>query len=104
MTAPPPIGGPIRSIKEHTGEGGGGRTPIAARGLSLKDAATYAGCATTAAFKDWVRRGIMPKPIPGTHRYDRKAIDAALDRMSGLSPIVPEQTEYGAWKEREGAA
>jgi hypothetical protein len=32
-----------------------------------------------------VRKGIMPTPLPGTHRYDRKAIDAALDRLSGLS-------------------
>jgi hypothetical protein len=77
---------------------------VTPRGLSLEEAAAYAGCRTTSAFKDWVRKGIMPKPIPGTHRYDRKAIDSALDRMSGLSPTVPEQSDYGAWKQREGAA
>jgi hypothetical protein len=26
----------------------------------------------------------MPGPIPGTHKWDRKAIDASLDRLSGL--------------------
>jgi hypothetical protein len=74
------------------------------RGLSLEKAAAYAGCQTVSAFKDWVRKGIMPKAIPGTHRYDRKAIDSALDRMSGLSPTVPEPSEYEAWKQRESAA
>jgi hypothetical protein len=76
--------------------------PIA-RGLTISEAAIYAGCKTQTAFRSWVRKGIMPGPIPGTHRYDRKAIDSALDRMSGLSPTV-EQTAYGAWKQRAGAA
>lgn len=74
------------------------------RGLTLEQAAQYAGCQTVAAFRDWQRKGIMPGPIPGTHRFDRKAIDAALDRLSGLSPTVPEQSPYEAWKARAGAA
>lgn len=36
------------------------------------------------AFDDWVRRGIVPKAMAGTTRWDRKAIDRALDRRSGL--------------------
>jgi hypothetical protein len=80
------------------------KSSIEPRGLTLEDATAYAGCRTVSAFKDWVRRGIMPGPIPGTHRYDRKAIDSALDRMSGLTPTVSEQSSYGAWKQREGAA
>lgn len=76
----------------------------AARGLSAGEAAQYVGCRTVAAFRTWVRKGIMPRPIPGTHRYDRKAIDSALDRMSGISPTVAEVSEYGAWrKQREDA-
>jgi hypothetical protein len=54
------------------------------RGLSRKDAAAYAGCDSISAFKNWIRRGILPGPIPGTHRWDRKAIDRALDKASGL--------------------
>ena len=73
------------------------------RGLSIEQAAVYAGCKTVSAYRDWVRKGIMPGPIPGTHRYDRKAIDAALDRKSGLSAQL-EVSAYGAWKQREGAA
>lgn len=77
---------------------------IEPRGLTLDQAAAYAGCATVSAFRDWIRKGIMPGPIPGTHRFDRKAIDAALDRLSGLSTTVPEQSPYEAWKTREGAS
>jgi hypothetical protein len=57
------------------------------RGLSRKDAAAYAGCDTLSAFNNWIRRGILPGPIPGTHRWDRKAIDWALDKASGLEKI-----------------
>jgi hypothetical protein len=70
------------------------------RCLTVEAAAIYAGCRTVSAFRDWVRRGIMPGPLPGTHRYDRKAIDAALDRLSGLAPTIAEVSEYEAWKHR----
>jgi hypothetical protein len=72
----------------------------APRGLTVETAAAYAGCKTVSAFRDWVRKGIMPRPLPGTHRYDRKAIDVALDRMSGLSATMTEPSEYAAWKQR----
>jgi hypothetical protein len=72
------------------------------RGLSIDAAAAYAGCKTVSAFRAWVRRGIMPGPITGTHVYDRKAIDSVLDRMSGLSPTVSEPSAYEGWKQREG--
>jgi hypothetical protein len=73
------------------------------RGLAKGDAAAYCGCESLSAFDDWVRRGIVPGPIPGTHRWDRKAIDAALDRASGL---VTNQQEslYVAWKKSAGQA
>jgi len=51
---------------------------------SKQQAAAYAGCESRSAFNDWVRRGFMPRPIPGTRKWDRKAIDAALDRLTGL--------------------
>ena len=56
------------------------------RGLSKTDAAAYCGCDSISAFDDWIRRGIVPGPIPGTHKWDRKAIDRALDKLSGISP------------------
>lgn len=54
------------------------------RGLSREQAAEYCGCDTVDAFDEWVKKGIVPGPIPGTRRWDRKAIDRALDRRSGL--------------------
>jgi hypothetical protein len=66
------------------------------RGLSRKDAAAYAGCDSLSAFNNWIRRGILPGPIPGTHRWDRKAIDWALDKASGLEKISMYESELVA--------
>ena len=67
------------------------------RGMTRKEAAAYCGCESMAAFSDWVRRGIVPGPLPGTHRWDRKAIDAALDRASGLETGLQE-SPLEAWR------
>jgi len=78
---------------------------IEPRGMSKEQAAAYAGCETLSAFNDWIRRGIMPGPIPGTHKWDRKAIDAALDRLSGLQPKIEAQlSPYDAWKASQNAS
>jgi hypothetical protein len=78
---------------------------ITPRGMSKKQAAAYAGCETLSAFSNWIRRGITPGPIPGTHKWDRKAIDAALDRLSGLeSTIGAELSPYDAWKASQNAS
>lgn len=55
------------------------------RGLTRAQAAEYCGCESVGAFDDWVRRGLVPKAMPGTTRWDRRAIDRALDRVSGLT-------------------
>jgi hypothetical protein len=54
------------------------------RGLSKRQAAAYVGCQTEAAFDRWRQLGIVPPPIPGTNRWDKKALDLALDKASGL--------------------
>jgi hypothetical protein len=78
---------------------------ITPRGMSKQEAAAYAGCETLSAFNDWIRRGIMPGPIRGTHKWDRKAIDAALDRLSGLEPTIERQlSPYDAWKASQNAS
>ena len=65
------------------------------RGLSREQAAEYCGCETVVAFNGWVRKRIIPGPIPGTHRWDRRAIDRALDRRSGLmSDAAPSIDEW----------
>ncbi len=53
--------------------------------LSKMDAARYLGYATTDSLQNLINLGVIPGPIPGTARFDRRAIDAALDRISGLA-------------------
>jgi hypothetical protein len=55
--------------------------------MSGAHAAAYCGV-TVATFARWVSEGRVPKPLPGTRRWDRKAIDLALDKASGI-PAVP---------------
>lgn len=74
------------------------------RGLSAANAANYAGCQTVGAFRSWVRRGIMPGPMPGTRRYDRRAIDLALDRLSQITSQSLELSAYGQWKRQNESA
>ena len=69
------------------------------RGLTKKEAADYCGCNSLAAFDRWRQRGIVPGPIPGTTKWDRKALDAALDRASGLvTESAAKLTTYQRWK------
>ena len=63
---------------------------VAAQGLGL-DLAT---------FRDWVESGRLPEPIEGLDLYDRKALDAALDRLSGIG--AP-SSALDAWRERRHA-
>jgi hypothetical protein len=71
------------------------------RGLTREKAAEYCGCETVTAFDRWVRKGIVPGPIPGTRRWDRKAIDVALDKISGLTAKAEKSdaaTAYDEWR------
>lgn len=53
------------------------------RGLSKSEAADYLSLSLS-AFDLWISEGRIPGPIPGTRRWDRKAIDLALDRLSRI--------------------
>jgi hypothetical protein len=78
--------------------------PMAPRCLTRDQAAAYCGLEPV-GFDAWVRRGIVPGAIPGTRRWDRHAIDAALDKRSGLASPSPvgELSPYDEWKVREHA-
>jgi hypothetical protein len=71
--------------------------PLCPRGLSREDAAAYCGL-SAAGFDDWVKRRIVPGPIPGTQRWDRKAIDLALDRASGLESGQEQDDVFERWR------
>lgn len=54
---------------------------------------------TPATFAKWVAAGTAPPPLPNTRRWDRKAIDAALDKASHLAPsIVPDSDPFLEWE------
>jgi hypothetical protein len=54
-----------------------------ARLVGEREAAETVGL-ELATFRAWVAAGRLPKPLPDCGKYDLKAIDVALDRVSGL--------------------
>jgi hypothetical protein len=36
-------------------------------------------------FSSWVESHMLPPALPGTRRWDRRALDLALDRLSGMA-------------------
>src|ERR1700730_11140938 len=58
---------------------------IGPRLLTREQAAAYCGLSAS-GFSEWVRSGKLPGPIRGSTRWDLKAIDAALDSLSGIGP------------------
>lgn len=63
--------------------------------LTRAEAAAYCRLAPS-SFDAWVIAGRLPKAIPDTHRWDRRAIDSALDKISGLTPNN-EPSALDAW-------
>lgn len=56
-------------------------------------------CAITpSAFDQWKRKGLVPGPVPGTRRYDAKALDLALDKAMGLTSDEP--STFAEWKQK----
>jgi predicted DNA-binding transcriptional regulator AlpA len=74
---------------------------IAPRLLTREQAAAYCGLSVH-GFSDWVKTARLPGPIRGTVRWDRKAIDAALDRASGLQATL-QPSPLEEWKARRHA-
>ena len=70
---------------------------IAPRLLTREQAAAYCGLSTR-GFSEWVKAGKMPGPIPGTARWDRRAIDAVLDKASGLETRGAQEDAFDRWK------
>jgi hypothetical protein len=68
------------------------------RGLTKQEAAEYCGCNSLAAFDRWQQKGIVPPAIPGTNRWDRKAVDQWLDRASGIVSDSKELSPYERWR------
>lgn len=65
--------------------------------ITRHEAATYCGLKPS-AFSLWVANGTMPKPVPGTRRWDRRAIDAKLDEKSGIAKKDSDETDLQKWR------
>lgn len=59
------------------------------------EAASYVG-ASVGYFDKLVRAGIMPQPLPlpGVKRWDVRALDRALDGLSGISESEDSDNEW----------
>ncbi len=75
------------------------------RVLDRQEAASYAGV-SPGHFDKLVASGILPGPLPGygrTRRWDRAAIDRALDEVSGItSPLAAAPNAYDMWSSSRG--
>ena len=76
------------------------------RVLNREEAASYVGV-SPGHFETLVSSGTLPGPLPDygrTRRWDRAAIDQALDRASGLSalPGAPSTNAYDLWSNSRG--
>ncbi len=75
--------------------------------IGRKEAAEYCGISPT-CFSMWVASHKMPPAIPGTRKWDKRAIDAKLDEISGLLSLhapttatVHERNTFDWWKARQ---
>ena len=72
------------------------------RGLTIEESAKHLGLSVS-GFRHWMKRSGIKCRITGTHRYDIKAIDAALDKLSGLAPVA-QRDEFEEWEAKWNAA
>jgi hypothetical protein len=63
--------------------------------LTREEAARYCSISVQ-TFSHWVNLRRLPPPIDGTKRWDLKAIDLALDSLSGLA--TAESFALDEWK------
>ncbi|MBY5349566.1 helix-turn-helix transcriptional regulator [Rhizobium leguminosarum] len=63
--------------------------------ISRKQAADYLGIGES-TFSLWVATHKMPPAIAGTRKWDKRAIDARLDEISGLNTTQTED-RYQKW-------
>ena len=65
--------------------------------LRRPDAAAYCDL-TPSTFDDWVRNGDLPGPLPNKRRWDRVALDLALNQLSGIESTSSVKSPFDQWK------
>jgi hypothetical protein len=71
---------------------------VAPRLMTRTEVAHYCRL-TPSALSSWIKRGLLPGPIAGTSRWDSKAIDNALDLVSGLS-VKTDTNSLDQWRSK----
>ena len=71
-----------------------------ARLVTDKEGATHLGLEVS-QFHHWVEIGRLPKPLADIHKWDMKALDAAIDRLSGIGDSA---NALDAWRDRHRAS
>ncbi len=69
--------------------------------LSKSEAAEYCNLSGT-QFSEWIKLGRISPAIPGTHRWDRVALDRDIDRLSGIT-TTSNVSALEAWKAMKDA-
>ncbi|MBX5239364.1 AlpA family transcriptional regulator [Rhizobium sp. NLR22b] len=75
---------------------------IPPRLIGRKEAAEYCGISPS-CFSMWVARGIMPPTLPGTRRWDRRAIDAMMSALGGIDEpnAIDDRSAIRKWRDRK---
>lgn len=73
--------------------------------LTREQAARYCGL-TKEGFDGWVKRQLVPGPIPGTRRWDLREIDRAIDnkggRLNSSTPAGNSNDDFDSWMAARG--
>lgn len=67
--------------------------------MTRSEAAAYCRF-STGQFSRLVSAGILPQAVPGMRRWDRKALDICLDKLSGIPDANAPEDAFDKW-ERE---
>ena len=71
--------------------------------IGRKEAAAYCSIGES-TFSLWVSTHKVPPSVPGTRKWDKRAIDAKLDEISGLStPVKNQESEPQKWRRERDA-
>lgn len=69
--------------------------PIIPRLVGVAEAARYCGL-TPPGFRAAVKRGIFPRPYPGTRQYDLDALKHRMDIVSGIVDETEKKPQLNA--------
>ncbi|ALN75823.1 AlpA family transcriptional regulator [Aureimonas sp. AU20] len=69
--------------------------------LTRREAAELLGISPS-TFDNWVRKGIIPKPLEGTKRWSRAAIERAVSgEPASRARVDDPEAIYAEWKRRQ---